>query len=456
MSLHNLRANVDRYTHHEAQEFQKAQMAAQALARKEFGVKLQKSGEGGDNAKAALHKGAQRVRGPHDELVDANDWLSAQAESEGVYPEDNELKEYEDYYLRKLKVRPQDELRTRKVKRLARNRWTIDTIYQDCGFHLPGPKAARAPGGSMPTVQAVMPIGGQKGAFVTSTTQVIFPFYYAAAIQAGILAMPLIDRLIMEDIPVDSHTVDHAMMTEVTGDRLTALSSEGASGNEVIIRGDKHPITLQKFKSKALADYESVRLQRVPLFERGLMRVGQQFMIQVTESGMDTLINGDGTTTAPGGGAAPTYTANVAGSPVYLDMVKLETKFPQGYEIEDGVLVGDVSVLQNVFNMAEFKDPLSGWHYQRDGSYPTPMGHDLYRWDASATASGTTGGIGNYNTGSLLHVKSGIAMVKYTEGGLLVETDRLIDGQWNLVVSSTWTGYGIWDRKGVVVGVSFA
>ncbi len=393
MSMNSLKQNVDRGTHHEAQAWQVARMDALA--------KMHKSAiapclTGSKEAAMGLYKAAATTRGPDDELVDSNDWLTAMAASEGVGPSDAELKEYEEHWVAELKCPPWERNRLRKVKRYARNRWTIDTLFKDAGITLPGPMRDKMPCASSPQVQTVFPMGGAK-AFVTSTTQVIFPFYYAAAIQAGILAIPLLDRLIMEDVPVNSHTADHAMMTDTTGDRVTALSSEGAYSTEIIIRATNHPVLLHKYVSKALATYESIRLQRIPIFERGLMRVGQQFMIEQTNVGIDTLVNGDGTTVAPGGGAAP----------------------------------------------------------QNDGAFPTPVGKPIYRWDATAGDSGIDGLIPGWTTSSMMEVKPGIAMVKYTEGGILVETDRLIDGQWDKVVSSTWTGYGIWDRKGVVVGTSF-
>jgi hypothetical protein len=432
MSMHDLKANVDRGTHHEAQEYQKAQMAARA----EFRTKTLAAYDGNNQAKGSLHKAALKERSPDDDPVSSERWLTAFAESHGVAPSDAELKEYEDYWSARLKVRPGEFVREGKVKDYARDRWTIDTIFRDAGVNLPGPKRSA----NIPTVQK---------AFVTSTTQVIFPFYYAAAIQAGILAVPIVDRLIMEDVPVNSHTADHAMMTDQVADRTTAISGEGAIGVEAIIRATNHPITLLKYKSKVLATYEALRLQRVPIFERGLMRIGQQFMIDITDAAIDVLVNGDGTTVAPGGGAAPTYAAGTTGSPIYKDIVAMDTAFPQGYEMEDGVWIAPIQSLVNILNMPEFKDPLAGWHYQNDGTYPTPIGKEMRRWD-------NFGRVSNWANTSLMQVKAGIGLVKYTEGGLLVETDRVIDGQWDLVVTSTWTGFAIWDRKACVVGTGFS
>lgn len=432
MSLHDLKANIDRYAHVEAQEWQKAQLAARA----ELVEKRVAPCVAGD--KKSLHRASLTFRGPDDEQIDSGRWLSATAAEHGVGPSDSELAEYEKYYLRKFKVRADDEVRERKVKHYARDRWTLDTIAADAGITLPGIPLQKT--GLMPTVQK---------AFTTSTTQVIFPFYYAAAIQAGILQMPIVDRMIMEDVPVNSHTVDHAMMTDNRGDRTTSQSGEGASGTEVVIRATNHPITLTKYKSRALASYESIRLQRLPVFERGLMRVGQQFMIDITDAAIDVAVSGDGTTVAPGGGAAPTYACGTSGQPVYIDIVNLDTTFPQGYEVEDGIWVAPKQTLNKVLNMPEFKDPLAGWHYQNDGTYPTPIGKEMYRWDSSGRVSG-------WLTTSIMQLKAGIALVKYTEGGLLVETDRIIDGQWEQAVTSTWTGFAVWDRLAVVVGTSFA
>lgn len=420
MSMQNLKDNVDRGTHHEAQAKQKESMNAY------FAKHIAPCVAGN---KKQLHATAQKMRGADDEPITAARFLTAQAEAEGVGPTDVELKACEDYWLRRLKVRPHEMIRTEKVREYARNRWTVDAMFHDAGISMRGPQQS--------TVQK---------AFTTSTTQVIFPFYYSAAIEAGILASPILDRIIMEDIPVNSHTADHATMTDNVGDRSTAVSSEGASGTEVIIRASNQPIKLLKFKSKALATYESLRLQRLPIFERGLMRVGQQFMIQITDFGMNTLVAGDGN--AVGGGAAGTVATGTNGTPVYADVVALEMAFTMGYEMEDGVLIAPYQSLTKLLNMAEFKDPLAGGRYQFHGEMPTPVGHELLRWDS-------TGNVSGWSTAQVMNCKSGLSMIKYTEGGLLVETDRIIDSQWDMSVASTWTGFGIWDRNATKVSTGW-
>src|SRR5216683_2276824 len=115
MSLHDLKTNSDRGIHHEAQEWQKQQLAARA----ELRTKGLATYEGNDQAKASLHKLALKERSPEDEPISSERWLTAYAESHGVGPSDVELKQYEDHWMARLKVRPGEFVREQKVKAYA-------------------------------------------------------------------------------------------------------------------------------------------------------------------------------------------------------------------------------------------------------------------------------------------------------------------------------------------------
>lgn len=419
MSMTSLKENLDRGTHHDAVAAQQASMAA--LAQKVAGAVDRKH----------LHQTANIKRDRDGDLITDLRYLTAYAESEGVGPTDAQLAAHESYWLKRLGVRPWEHRREEKVKAYARDRWAMDAIMVDSGVNIKGPLGR-------PGAPSVV----QK-AYETTTTQVIFPFFYSAAIQAGILATQVIDRLIMEEIPVNSHTADHVSMRDGAGDRSSTLRGEGSRANEIVISANNEPIKLKKFMSKALASYEGLRLQRVPVFEMALMRVGKQLMIDITDLGVETLIAGDGNTD---NGAAATVPASASKN--YADVLALEFLFTMGYDMEDGLLLADKAVIKQLLNMAEFKDPLAGGRYAMHGEMPTPVGHPLLRWDYTGKAS-------SYATTKLVHLKPGLAMVKYTEGGLLVETDKIIDGQWDVSVASIWTNFGIWDRNACKVSTGW-
>lgn len=414
MSVHSLTRNLDRDAVKEAKLVASTNLRAKADA-------IAQSG------KAGFHKAAQNYRGPNDEPVSTLHWLSAQAEAEGLAPSDRELAEAESYWLKRLNVRPWEVQREEKVKAYARHRWAMEKLFEDCGAPLRGPSTATV---------------GK--AFTTSTTQVIFPFAYESFIVAGILASPLVDRLAFADIPVNSHSVDHAEFNDNAGDGNFTEGGEGTRAKEVIITATNRPITLRKFLAKAKISYEAARLQRIPVFERGLMRVGQRFMIQITDCGMNTLVAGDGA----GGGAATTVAATTTGSPVYADVISIYTKYSQGYEAEMGLWVAPNESIQDLLKMPEFKDPLAGRPFANQGMMPTPAGEEILRWDS-------TGNVSGWLTTSILNFKPDIAMVKYTEGGLMTETDRIIDGQWEDTVISQWTNFGIFDRNACIVGTNW-
>jgi hypothetical protein len=415
MNVAELKNNLDRGTHHDAHKAVREAAHKRADDYAQKGLKV-------------FHKGAQDWRDPMGYPRTTLAFLAAECEAAGLAPNDAEQKEAETYWLERLDVQPHELARKAAVKEYARQRWALDELFKDCGSPMRGSQVA--------TVQK---------AWTTSTTQVLFPFFYDSAIMAGILATPLLSRLPFAEIPVNSHTADHAEFFEVAGDRNFGEGGEGTKAPHVEIRARNHAIGLRQFKTKARVTYDAMRLQRLPVFERGMMRVGQAFGIQLTDCGMNVLVSGDGQT---GGGAATTQAAVTNGSPDYTDVVNIHTKYTQGYETEKGLWVAPVESIRDLLTMVEFKDPLAGGQYQNRGIMPMPNGEEVMRWDV-------TGAVSAWLSTSILNFKPGIALVQYTEGGLLTETDRIIDGQWEDTVISKWTNFAVFDRAACIVGTNW-
>jgi hypothetical protein len=84
--------------------------------------------------------------------------------------------------------------------------------------------------------------------------------------------------------------------------------------------------------------------------------------------------------------------------------------------------------------MEEFKDPMAGFNFQRTGRTPNPIGAEWHRW--------TSTGASAFSTDRILALDTRLALVQYTEQGVITESDRLIDRQFERTVVSKWTGFG--------------
>lgn len=344
----------------------------------------------------------------------------------GVYPEHRDLDQATEHWLREFQVKPWEAHRHEKIREWAEQNWMIEKLFEDSGCPVRGDLS--------PDVQK---------AFESSTTQVLFPFFYASNIVAGILATSVLPALIAESIAINSHTADHLEMTDVAGDRSMGLTGEGATFVQLTVKSTNRPVTLKKFGALLNVTYEALRLVRLPLLARFLQRVGIQYQNDLTDFAIETLIAGD----TAGAGAATTKATAVSASPTYADLVALELNFTQGYR--PTTIVAPKEVFAKLLAFPVFTDPLAGVLHQTRGTYPTPLGMNLVRWDYTGKAT-------SYATTKIIMLDPSIAMVQYTEGGILQESDRIIDGQWESSSISNWCGFGIMDRAATQVGTGWS
>ena len=377
------------------------------------------------NVDKHIYKEGENWRGPGGQKTDPVTYFCAKAMKEGIGPEEKELEKREKHYLRKYRVPEEMIHREHKVKEYARKSWYIDTIFKDLGVPLRGPDAA--------TVAK---------AFTVTSVQAIFPIFYDQAIVAGLLAQPLLDRLVSETVQVNSGTADHVVMNENTWDRATGEIGEWTRFPEVSISAANAPVTLKKWGGILKASDEAIRRAPLPIFQRGMERIGRQLANDLTDFALDVLLLGDGNTGTALSGSADIQAAATTGAPTYADLVATMLLFKIGYEPTD--LLATKESWLDLLNMPEFKDPLAGFRFQANGVPPTPLGLNLHRWDSLASSG--------WATTKILMWQADIALVQYNEGGITSESDRIINGQWQEVATSLYTAFAILDREARKLG----
>lgn len=387
----------------------------------------------------AAYNEARHYRDPDTKMAIASfEWHAAKARSEGVYPDRPELERREKHFLRKFQVREEDwdglSDRAVRAKAFAADTWAVGRQLEEAGIQMYGPKADYV-----------------DKAFGTSTALTLFPFFWDTAIQEGILAMPLLELLLMDTITINSGTAVHAYMSETESDRTMGEIGEFTSFPEVYVVASESTVKLKKFGGLINYSDESLRRMRIPVFQRGVARIGKQIGIRMTDFALDVIINGDAQV---GGafGAATTVPAATSGNPNYTDWVTLATEAPIGYDFTDFVF--SKAGLRKSLNIPEFKDPLAGFKYQSQKVIPEIMGMQPHRWDSAYAGSPLNTATGNAT--SVLMLQSNLALTMYQDGGLMSESERVIDGGWTKFATSWWVGFGAWDRNAVRVGTGFA
>jgi hypothetical protein len=386
-----------------------------------------------------MYHEAHNFRDPETKLKPHSfEWYAGRARSEGIYPEKDELVRREEHYLKQFHIPREDwdglSDRSVKIKAYAADTWALERVFKEGGVTVRGEFADEV-----------------EKAFGTSTVLTIFPFFWDTAIQEGILAEPLLDILLMDTKNVDSGTAVHAFMNETEADRNMGEVGEFTTFPEVYISATESAIKLKKFGGKVNYSDESLRRMRIPVFQRGVSRIGRQIGILMTSFAIDVIMNGD---SQLGGafGAATQIAATVPGSPTYNDWVVLATEAPIGYDYSDFVF--SKTGLRKALNVVEFKDPLAGFKFQSQKVIPEIMGMQPHRWDHAYPTSPLNTVTGNGT--SVLMLERNLALTMYTDGGLSSESQRVPDGQYTRFLTSWWVGFGCWDRNAVRVGTGFA
>ncbi len=339
--------------------------------------------------------------------------LAVLAEERGLAPEGDEREGRQKKYLEEFRV-PEMHWhgpRAERIRKFADDSWALSRAFAEIGLKIRGPEAD--------TLEKVFAVG-------TSTS--LFPVFVDSQVVAGILATSLVPSMVAEESSVTSHVVDHITMAETEAGRQTAKSAEAARATVLQVTTSDQSVKLNKYMASLDVTYEVLRLQQMNVVSIFLRRMGQQIGIDETDDAIQIAIAGDGNA----GSAVVDTDAEVSGTLDYDELVRLALAFSVGYEFR--VAITNATQLRTILNMAEFKDPMAGFNFQRTGTLPTPMGAAWNRWDSTGSAA--------FSTDRILALDNRIAMIQYTEGGLLTESDKLIDRQFEKTVVSKWTGFG--------------
>jgi hypothetical protein len=261
----------------------------------------------------------------------------------------------------------------------------------------------------------------------------LFPDIVREAVAAGLKRKPMYPELIIRDEKIPGTTYDVPFVTENESEEELRSVAEGAAIPESEISYGDRVIKLDKKGRGIVASYEVIRRMSMDMLRVHLERMGERLGRNLDARLADVLVNGD----SSGSTAATLVNTATSGTWTYADIVNGFMKLTlENYFSPTHILVNS-DLNQTILNMSEFKDSQM-FDFAKSGSLPTPFGVNLVPMvDQPAN--------------KLTILDAGYAAQKLTEQDLLIESDKLINQQWDRTFITVVTDFAIIYEKARVV-----
>ncbi|MBN8220698.1 MAG: phage major capsid protein [Spirochaetes bacterium] len=261
--------------------------------------------------------------------------------------------------------------------------------------------------------------------FKTSGSAVLFPEFVNRNVRLGMgrgkfEATP--DELAATTTQIDSGVYKGVEFDLSNSDIDHVRTAEGAIFSKVIAKTKEKAINLHKIGRTIESSYEALRRVKANVLAVALQAIGTKLSRKIVSEMVGVIINGDGNTNpaADVGIASPNTLT-------YADMLELELEFDEGFE--PSLMLADKATMKKVMSLTEFKDALIASEWLTNGKPQNIFGNAL-RINAYVGADIILA----------IDPRSAIEMLE-EKGGSLVETEKLIDKQFERVVISKVVGF---------------
>ena len=258
----------------------------------------------------------------------------------------------------------------------------------------------------------------------TEDDALLFPEYINRQIKIGMLNFGRIDDVVATRTKIDtdsykSITLDLASQADQFKLKRVGEGGPFPTASLTLSESDIH---IYKFGLELQSSYESVRRRKINSLDIHLQQIGAYMADSKFAAAIDVIVNGDGN-------ANPISTQNVAAAGVltYEDLVNFWFSITP-YEMNKWLARKDVCT--QILTMAEFKDPMAGFTFQKTGELVTPFGVQLVPDFTDTVAAGRIIG---YDQRNLLE--------EVYEQDMMTEEDKIINRQLNTIVMSEVAGY---------------
>ncbi|HOK09984.1 MAG TPA: hypothetical protein PLT82_11200 [Candidatus Hydrogenedens sp.] len=265
-------------------------------------------------------------------------------------------------------------------------------------------------------------------------TKWLFPDLVRESVVAGMQSKPIYPQLIIRDEHIGSAVYDVPYVEESEEEEELRLVSEGSAIPESEITYGDRVIRLEKLGRGVIASYEVIRRMSVDMLRVHLRRMGECLGRNLDKRLALILVYGD----ASGSGTAPEIlNSSTAGTWSYTDLVRAFLHLTTKNFFTPTHLVADANTMEALLSLPELTD--SGlFDFARSGNLPTPLGVKLVP-------------MADHPANCFTLLDSRYAVQKLTEQDLLVESDRLINQQWDRSYLTVVTDFAVIYQKARVV-----
>ncbi len=262
----------------------------------------------------------------------------------------------------------------------------------------------------------------------------LFPDMVRESVLAGMKSKPMYPQLIMNDQAVESAAVDVPYVQESAAQEELMYVAEGASIPESEITYGDRVVRLDKKGRGVIASYEVIRRMSMEVLRVHLQRIGERLGRNLDARLATVLAEGD----SSGGDTAPvSINTATAGTWAYGDILKGYMKLALDHYFRPTHMLADAALVQALLQLEPFEDATL-FNFAQSGELPTPLGAKLVP-------------MAEQPANKLTILDARYAVQKLTEQDLLVESDKLINQQWDRTYLTVVTDFAVIYEKARVV-----
>ena len=262
----------------------------------------------------------------------------------------------------------------------------------------------------------------------------LFPDVVREAVVAGMRRKPAYPELIIRDESVDGTAYDVPYVQESGDEEELRGVAEGAAIPESQITYGDRVVRLDKKGRGVIASYEVIRRMSMDMLRVHLQRIGERLGRNLDARLATVLLSGDN---SGAGTAATTMNTATASTWTYDDIVSGFMKLTLEHYFTPTHMLADAALCKAILGLEAFRDPAL-FDFAKTGNLPTPLGAKLVP-------------MADQPANKLTILDAGYAVQKLTEQDLLVESDKLINQQWDRTYLTVVTDFAIIYEKARIV-----
>jgi len=262
----------------------------------------------------------------------------------------------------------------------------------------------------------------------------LFPDIVREAVLVGMRRKPIYPQLIIRDESIDGTSYDVPYVIESSDEEELHSVAEGAAIPESEITYGDRIVKIDKKGRGVIASYEVIRRMSVDMLRVHLQRMGERLGRNLDARIATVLVGGDSSSVDT---SAPTVNTATVDTWTYADIVKGFLALTVDNYFTATHMLADKDLTQTLLGLTEFKDPVL-FDFARTGNYPTPLGVKLIPMP-------------DQPADKLTILDAGYAVEKLTEQDLMVESDKLVNQQWDRSYLTVVTDFAVIYKNARVV-----